>query len=360
MKSKLLIGGGIAAILVVGLVVETLHSSGAFKTIEPHFAGTCARVDGVVGAEDITIDTDTGIAYISAMDRRKLAATGDHDGGIYIYLPGSFEEPAKLLTNYAGSFHPHGISLWKAPENSGAYDRLFVVNHPPVPSDSEDTRTQSSQVDIFEIYGLILRHVGSVKPDEPISLNDVAAVGPNTFYASIDQGSTTALGRTLEVYGRLARAGVLYGDGMTTQKVIGGMVYANGVQTSQDGQTLFVAETTGKRLSSYRIDRQTGALAFIGELEIDSALDNIEVGESGALWVTSHPKTFDFLAHAGEASERSPSQVFRIQIENGEMIAGEIYLNDGNPISGASVAAPAGNRFLIGSVFEPFILDCAL
>lgn len=360
MKSKLLIGAGVMTVLLGGVIVQAMHSAGAFKTIEPHFAGTCTRVNGVAGAEDITIDTDTGIAYISAMDRRKLAATGDHDGGIYIYLPGSYEQPAKLLTNYAGAFHPHGISLWKAPAGSGAFDRLFVVNHPPVPEGGEDTRTQSSQVDIFEIYGLILRHVGSVKPDEPVSLNDVAAVGPNAFYASIDQGSTTALGRTLEVYGRLARAGVLYGDGTATRKVAGDMVYANGVQTSKDGQTLFVAETTGKRLSSYRIDPKTGDLTPSGELEINSALDNIEVGENGVLWIASHPKTFDFLAHASDTEKRSPSQVFRVRHDNDEMITEEIYLNDGNPISGASVAAPVGDRFLIGSVFEPFILDCAL
>jgi len=36
----------------------------------------------------------------------------------------------------------------------------------------------------------------------------------------------------------------------------------------------------------------------------------------------------------------------------------EIYLNDGNPMSGSSVGAAYKDRLLIGSVFEPFILDC--
>lgn len=358
MKSKLLVGAGIAGVLVGGLFLQTLHSGGTFKTIEPHFAGTCTRVDGVVGAEDITVDSDTGIAYISAMDRRKLAATGEHDGGIYIYLPGTYERPAKLVTDYEGPFHPHGISLWKAPANSGLYDRLFVVNHPPLSDDSDAPGTQSSQVDIFDIYGLILRHVATVETDEPFSLNDVAAIGPNQFFASIDQGSTTGIGRTMEVYGRLARAGILHGKDGETRKVLGDLIYANGVQTSADGNVLYVAETTGKRLSSYRINAATGSLDFLSDVEINSGLDNIERDKNGNLWLVSHPKTFDFLAHASDASNRSPSQVFVIQDQGATFTANEIYLNDGNPISGASVAAPAGNHFLVGSVFEPFILDC--
>jgi len=38
----------------------------------------------------------------------------------------------------------------------------------------------------------------------------------------------------------------------------------------------------------------------------------------------------------------------------------EVYLNDGTQLSGSSVAAPVNGRMLIGSVFEPFILDCSL
>lgn len=356
-KKTLFIGGGIVLAGIAGIVVQALYSGGAFRTIEPHFAGQCTRVDGVTGAEDITIDPETGIAYISAMDRRTLAATGDHIGGIYTYKPGSFETPVKMTSDYEGDFHPHGIDLWKS---GTAADRLFVVNHPPVREPDGTVTSQTSQVDVFDIIGDGLRHVRSVLPDDPISLNDVAAAGPDRFYASIDQGSTTAFGRTLEVYGRLARSGVLFGDGETTRKALRGLVYANGVQMNAEGTRLHVAETTGKRLSSYLVESRTGGLALDLETDINSGLDNIEIDGNGTLWVASHPKTFDFLAHAADAAKRSPSQVFTVKIKDGQMIAKEIYLNDGNPISGASVAAPAKERFLIGSVFEPFILDCSL
>jgi arylesterase/paraoxonase len=352
MKKKIIFSFGIISFLLAGFIVSTMYSAGVFLDIKPHFGGMCTRVDGVIGAEDITIDPDTGIAYISAMDRRTLGTSGEHIGGIYLYRPGSFTTPIKLTSDIEGPFHPHGIDLWKTSDAQN--DRLFIVSHPLV----DDTPT--SQIDIFEIADNHLRHVRTVKPSEPISLNDVAATGPDSFYVSIDQGSVTPLGRTLERYGRLARAGVMYGNGQTMQKVQGDMIYANGMQVSPDGTLLYVAETTGKHLSVFEINELNGSLTPVDDIKINSGLDNIELDADGTMWIVGHPKTFAFLAHAGDALKRSPSQIFKVRRDDNEFSVSEIYLNDGNPISGASVAAPYGNRFLVGSVFEPFILDCEL
>lgn len=356
-KKTIMIVSVIFLIAIGIFITDTLNSAGVFRKIEPHFSGSCTRVEGVVGAEDITIHPVTGIAYISAMDRRTLSANGAYHGGIYSYAPGSFERPEKLVLDDTAFFHPHGIDLWV--DNSGN-TRLFAITHPPaVPTANENFRS-TSQIEIFNIIGNQLTRVKVLAPKDPISLNDVAAAGPNSFYASIDQGSTTPLGRTVEQYGRLARAGVLYGNGAETRKVLGNLVYANGVQVSNDGNTLYVAETTGKRLSSYSINEETGALTLTTEQEFNSALDNIEIDAAGNLWIAGHPKTFDFLAHAGDKNKYSPSQVFKINESTDGFNTEEIYLNDGTPISGSSVAAPTDNGFLIGSVFEPFILDCRI
>jgi len=59
-------------ILVAGWAVYLYWVAGQFKTIEPHFSGKCKSVAGVVGPEDITIHPRTGVAYVSACDRRAL------------------------------------------------------------------------------------------------------------------------------------------------------------------------------------------------------------------------------------------------------------------------------------------------
>ena len=59
-------------ILVAGWAVYLYWVAGQFKTIEPHFSGKCEAVAGVVGPEDITIHPKTGVAFVSACDRRAI------------------------------------------------------------------------------------------------------------------------------------------------------------------------------------------------------------------------------------------------------------------------------------------------
>jgi arylesterase/paraoxonase len=51
-------------ILAAGWVLQLLWAAGQFKTLEPHFEGTCAQVEGLAGAEDLTIHPRTAVAYL--------------------------------------------------------------------------------------------------------------------------------------------------------------------------------------------------------------------------------------------------------------------------------------------------------
>lgn len=352
---KILIGSGVVVLGLGAFVADTVIDAGILKDIEPHYHGHCDTVRGVVGAEDITIDPDSGFAYISSHDRRTWTETGRADGHIFRYRPGSLARPLPMPHDFKGPFHPHGIALWR--DETGP-DRLFVVNHPDVADGPLKGRLISSQVEIFDLDAGTLKHVRTVKTEAPYSLNDVVAIGPDSFYATIDKGSETRFGRMLEGYGRLARGGIAYGDKTGMRKLMDGLVYPNGIQW--DGVHLMVAETTGERLLAYKQGLEPTDLRLVAKTDIDSGLDNLEWDTDGNLWIGSHPRAIDFPAHAAESLNRSPSQVLKVTFDGSAFTVLEVYLNDGNPLSGSSVAAPYAQRLLIGSVFEPFMLDCSL
>jgi arylesterase / paraoxonase len=150
----------------------------------------------------------------------------------------------------------------------------------------------------------------------------------------------------------------VYYDGTAFREVAGGLAYANGINVSPDGGTLFVAGTLDRAVHVYRRDKATGALELVRSVGVGTGADNIELDEAGNLWVGAHPKLVDFLRHARDAEHRSPSQVLKLVPRgDGDYGVEEVYLNGGRPLSGSSVAAVCGGVLLIGSVFEG-VLRC--
>lgn len=66
---------------------------------------------------------------------------------------------------------------------------------------------------------------------------------------------------------------------------------------------------------------------------------------------------FVFLGHSKDANKRSPSEVLKISFPNGQKeVVTQVYLNDGNPLSGSSVAAPYKGKIYVGGVFDDGVL----
>ena len=102
-------------LLAVGFFLQLLHAAGQFKTLEPHFSGSCTSVAGILGAEDITIHPRTRVAYISAADRRSMLAGGTGRGAIYAYdLKRESPQLQNLTPDADEDFHPHGIKIGRA------------------------------------------------------------------------------------------------------------------------------------------------------------------------------------------------------------------------------------------------------
>ena len=351
-KRRLIIFGCLVLSGLVGFVGYTVWLAGEFKTIKPHYAGTCKKIDGVVGAEDIVIDHASGIAYLATDDRRAAISGQPAPGAIWSYdLNQPDAKPVNLTPDPGFSFHPHGLGLYKAADGVS----LMVVNHG---SGSGVFDGAPDTIEVFDVNDASLRHTGTIKGDLLRSVNDVQPVGGGKFYASIDHGNPSGFSRTLEDYLRLPLAKVVYYNGKTVRYVADNIRYANGVNISPDGQTVYVAGTTDRVVHVFGRDVASGDLWPKERLKTGTGVDNIDVDDVGALWIGAHPKLLTFVEHSKDASVKSPSQVLRIDPGSGEVY--EIMMNDGSLLSGSSVAARYGNRLLVGPVLDPGFLDCQL
>lgn len=347
MKKKMWIVYALLA-AVLYAVGSTLIAAGVFRSINPISAGTVTVYSGIYGPEDMDLDERTGKLYISSANRwrtqRGLPADED---GIWVLDVDSATAPRRMADTYAGELHPHGISLF----TSGPEPLLFVVNHNP----------QGNFVEVFRIANDTLVHQRSIADDNLCCPNDVVAVAPDKFYVTNDHGSPRGFSRTLEDYARLPYASLMYFDGQTFSVAADGMRYANGVNTNADGTRVYVAATTGRNLLTFERDASSGKLNLIHNLPLKSGVDNIDVDEDGNLWIAAHPKLLAFVAHAKDSSKLSPSQVLRITPKDGNNYeVTEILMDDGQGLSGSSIALRHKDQLFVGGVFQPRILRITL
>lgn len=339
------LGSGLGLIVIA--IFATLINAGVFKTIEAINAQQCHVIDGIVGAEDMTFIPGTNMAFVSAYDRRieRADPTAKISGGIYLYDLDA--QDLIKVSPEVNDFKPHGISLYQGEQGE---IRLFVVDH----------ANQQHQVQIFEYKNQSLTLLRTILAPEMISPNDIVAVGPEQFYVSNDHGFVTGIMRTLEDYLMLPLSNVLYFDGEQAQEVASGLAYANGMNMDASGTRIYVAGVTSLSLYVYERDLKSNALTLIEKINTGTGVDNIELDEKGDLWIGAHPQLLKFVAHSKQSENRSASQVIKIKASDGSFDIETVYQNNGDPISGSSVAAVKGQRMLIGSVFDPIMLDCTL
>jgi arylesterase/paraoxonase len=347
MKKKMWIVYALLA-AVLYAVVNTLIAAGVFRSIEPVHAGTVNVYQGIYGPEDMDLDEQTGKLYISSSNRWKtLRGLPSNEDGIWVLDVDSATAPRRMIDNYPSEFHPHGISLFATDKQR----LLFAVNHNP----------QGDFIEVFEISNDSLLHQRSISDPSLCCPNDVVAVATDKFYATNDHGSRKGFSRTLEDYARLPYASVMYFDGTTFSVAHEGIRYANGVNVNADGSRVYVAATTGRALLTFDRDVNSGALNLVHRLPLKSGVDNIDIDADGNLWIASHPKLLAFVAHAKDSTKASPSQVLRITPKEGNTyVVDEIFMDDGQGLSGSSIALRYKDQLFVGGVFQPRILRITL
>lgn len=298
------------------------------------------------GSEDITV-LENGLAFISAGLRFPGMPEGENVmGKMYVLdLNESKTKPVELRMprNFdLESFNPHGISVYTDPSDGIVY--LFVVNHPE----------QKSQIELFKFVeeDLSLVHLKTIKHELLYSVNDIAAVGVESFYATNDHYfENNFLKSTVEVLLFQPWTNVVLYSPEEVKVVSDGYYFANGINLSPDKKHVYVADIFDHNV--HVLEREeNNDLVFVKSVAVGSLCDNLEVDpKTGDVWSGCHPNAWKLFMY--DATNPPGSEVVQIQnILSDEPVVKQVFTDDGKVLQGSSVAAPYGNKLLIGTVFH--------
>jgi len=341
---------GLVVLGVAAVSVFLLYRGGAFKNLESHYDGDCETLALDGSAEDIQVDRDRGLAYLSLIDRQSLVTGADAQGIIgRVDLNKRPLTVESALVATPDHFRPHGISLFI---DENGQRRLFVINHPVNRgSDPESvelfSETSPGNFEYIETFGSTLINAP----------NDLAAVGPRQFYVANDAVAGGGWKAGAQQFG-IGYSTLVYVDGDSAKIAATDIASGGGINVSADGKMLYVAETSGQRIRLLARD-PNGDLTDMGTVAIGTSPDNIDVAEDGSLWVGAHANTLKLIQHFINGTP-APSQVVRVRLNTNadDTSIDEIYLNDGTEISASSVGATYRDTLLIGSITDRKLLVC--
>jgi len=342
---------GYLVLIVVAFSVWSFWNMDGFKTIEPSFAGGCEVLPGTGSAEDIDIDREAGVLFISAADRLgKAAGTSDGQGQVLVLdlnnLPKQY-----AISKQEGfdDFRPHGMTIYKSPTGER---RLFIINH----------RAAEDTIEIFDINpDHSLTHVKTIKDPLIANANDMVAVDMERFYVANSSGASNGFEGGMEMMGVMALSDIVYWDGSKASAVIDDFASAGGIDISNDGKTMYINATSTKSVEVYDRDMLSGALSLKQSINVGFGVDNADVAPDGSVWVAGHPKVMALIGHFTSAGEKpAPSKVIRLPA-NADGTLGEpetVLVSTGEDLSASSVAVQYQDKFFMGGITPRKMLIC--
>ncbi|KAK5922469.1 hypothetical protein CgunFtcFv8_019727 [Champsocephalus gunnari] len=336
-----------ALALVLGQRILNLRTRAfASRELAQKHLPNCVLLKNIYhGSEDITITGD-GLAFISSGLKYPGLPSTDVTGKIFFLdMTNHRMKPVELRMprNFdLESFNPHGISLYTDPSDDAIY--LFVVNHPE----------HNSQVEIFHFvrddHSLV--HLKTIQHELLHSVNDIVALGVESFYATNDHYFTNELLKTLvEILLLQPWTNVVYYSPEEVKVVSEGYYFANGVNISPDKRHVYVVDLLDHNVHVLE-RKEDNALVQVKAVAVGSLCDNVEVDAvTGDLWLGCHPNAMKVLRF--DPTDPPGSEVIQIKnIHSDQPVVTQVYEDDGNVIMGSSVAATYGKKLLIGTVFH--------
>ncbi|XP_063777439.1 serum paraoxonase/arylesterase 2-like [Pseudophryne corroboree] len=328
-------------------IIHFTHRFTYFREVEPVDLPNCQYLKGVeFGSEDIDI-LPNGLAFISSglKNTGAVSFAPDKPGEIFLLdlNDGNLQPfPLPIRGRFdASSFNPHGICTYIDEKDDTVY--LFVVNHP----------NYQTTVEIFKFAEEenVLVHLKTIKHALLHSVNDIAAVGPESFYATNDFYFTNFYLKLIELLFGLQWSSVSYYSPGNVKRVASGFYSTNGIAMSADKKYVYVADLTGHTVSVFQKDADW-SLSPVKVVELETALDNLSVDPvTGDIWIGAIPNGMKALVYNPE--DVPGSEVIRIQnIHSDNPIVTTVYANNGSVLQLSTSASVYEGKLLIGTIFH--------
>ncbi len=341
------------------------NSCTALTLISSHDAGI------IVGAEDIVVDHNAGLAYISAYDRPGVEKILAEDrlpavqGGIYTLDLRVFQNvtPNTVVVNdltaaykQNAQFRPHGIDLLV---KDGKATTLFAVNR--VYREGVEGIELKPHIDSFDITGSALHHRRTVQDDLLCSPNDVAAIDEVRFFATNDHGSCNGIDRFAEDVLGLNDSYVVYFNGKQIFRAADRIGFSNGISYHND--KLYVAATRQQAVLVYNtagfLQSPSAPMPLGNTIRLTASPDNLSWDRDGNLLIGAIPGLFRLALYRSGYAETSPSLILKLNPGQPSSRT-TVFEDQGGFLSAATVAVQYENLMLIGSVQDDHIAVCRI
>lgn len=319
---------------------------GVFKEEAALEPGNCYLMEGIeYGSEDISV-LPGGLALISSGLKYPLIpdlAPGQPGRIFLVDLNNPTLRAVELRISHGfevNSFNPHGLSTFL--EKGGAV-RVFVVNHPP--------HTTTVEIFKFEEEQLSLTHLKTIQHELLNNVNDIIAVGSQSFYATNDHYYSNFYLRIFEFLFGYSWGSVVYYSPTEVKEVAKGLSFPNGLDISLDGKHLFVAETAASMINVLEIN-PNHSLTQKKSLALGVNPDNVIVDpKTGDIWTAGCLNAWKLLPYNPE--DPPGSEVIKIEnIFSKDPRVIQVYVNNGSVLQGASVATVYNDKLLIGTIYH--------
>ncbi|KAJ8028761.1 Serum paraoxonase/arylesterase 2 [Holothuria leucospilota] len=330
---------------------------GVYKKGFIHHPGPCRNVLPIeTGSEDIALAAN-GIAFISSglkvgryCEPSCDPRISEYVGRIYKFdfnMPNEDAVAVNLPDELGEYFSPHGMDLWQDPDSGEI--RLFVVNH-RLEEEAVEILKYNQKSNSFSL-------VKSVRHELFTSVNDVVAVGPDSFYAAND-AYITGCWRMMEAVLGLPWCTVVYYDGETAKIVEKGEGF-NSLAISKGGRFVFLSVPFDQQVNIYKRDQKDGSLKLTRSIEVGCMIDNVFIDHTtGDVWSGCHLSSNLFGQHVADIDMKAPSQVIRVHPKGPADDPFSTYQlfspfgDDGELVSASSSVALYKNKILIGTVLH--------